>query len=1058
MKKIKIFLCLALVFAMIASTCMVSFAASVSHVSYNETTVEGVTTVESSVFVAGQSKDVKLYTAVYDAEGNFVKATASEPAKTGLLETSVAKEAGQTVKSFVWDADHTPAYKPAEAEELTADDINNINITINGKPVSDFGIEELEFGGEYDIDYYKYSLDAIPYVKATTDEATLTTSVLVDEENMKTVVTIAKGANGKETVNKTVGTTGNYDVQRYTRASATITFNWIKTYIADEDFSRATTSSTTNGWIYEVPTELTFRTNKSVTLAEGETVKKVSVKFASYTTQQVIVVVKPASTAAASYIADPKSIVVASDGSALSWTNDTNVIADYYSDSSKGYSVGNIRAYGQKTTANSASVAGNAVPVYYPVKAVMSNDNGYETGSRTTTQRTPNTHQRQVYDLAKHTDLLGCAYIVGPASSYTNAEVTFYVAEDVEISTLSPSTTVTYSVADGDYGAPDSTSTDKCKIIYTNNASASDVAWLIKKGYLYPSDITSTGTNPNKKHVLNDGTTVAPVSYTLRTWDYVTNTKRVPSKLVPYNGYALVPEWSKQKNYTYQEILDLWKDHEFDTSEVSLIQDYKAATKFEGVATFRYPEKLVDYNNDKYADIRQLHEDYAYSVDVNSGRRAVLNAPGTFPGKTCYIDREGEANADGTGVIINYPEALGLEDDYNILPGLNFINGARFGAMGITNSGNIAKLADSDVWYQVAGAEWASFTVARDAKVTVLSDTATTDFTNDKEGWSYVDLGTTDCIETLVTISNNAKRNFRHAYTKFYPAGSKVTFTTPGSGALYIPFIGEWESGLEHSTELSGITVDGVALDGFDADTTEYTYTVAINDMSAPVISATAVDSAAKVKVVNPTEFPGSAKIKVTNCGEEKVYTINYVVDASATYASNLVMCPDVTFGNIKATLEKNLQIGDKTYNDRLSNANMVFSAVDPEYVGREWMRGCLGWPNDSETNDYKVKWIQAEIIPNWVSFDINRNATIHLVSTQTYGNAKGQYMLNNGWNCETDANGYLVGYTAAVTKYQYRYTKHFEVDPETGKATVQLPNIGGTSMFAVIIPDGWTE
>lgn len=1053
MKKLKILLCLALVFAMITSASMVSFAASVSHISYNETTEEGVTTVESSVFVAGQSKDMKLYTALYDAEDNFVKAVSSNAAKTGLLKTSVVKQAGQTVKSFVWDADNTPAYKTGKIEELTADDINNVNITINGKPVSDFGIESLELGGEYDVDYYKYSLDAIPYVKVTENDAALTTSVSVDEENMKTVVTIAKGANGKETVTKVIGGTYNIDTTRYSRASATITFNWVKTYITDEDFSRATTSSTTNGWIYEVPSELALRTNKTVTLAEGENVKKVSVKFAKFTNQQTVVVVKPAATAAENYRNDPKSIVVTSDGSALGWANDGNVIDDYnLLSEAKGYNATYIRAYGKKSNTNSATVGTTAVPVYYPVKAVMSNDNGYETGSRTTTERTPNTHQRQIYDLGKHTDLLGCAYIVGPNTALTDGVVTFYVADDAEISTLSPSTTVTYSVADGAYEAADSTSNDKCKIIYTNNASASDVAWLMKKGYIYPSDITATNSNANKKHVLNDGTTVSPTSYTLRTWDYVTNTRRVPAKVVPYNGYALVPEWSKQKNYTYQEMLDLWKDFEFDNSSTALVQNFNSVKAFSGTGTFRYPENLSDYNNEKYADIRQLHENYTFSNVSNSGNEAVL-FKGGFPGKSAYIDRSGEDLAAGTGTIMQYPEAMGLEDDYYILPALNLVNGPRFGALGMASSGNIAKLSSADIWRQAPGIEWGSFTVTRDAKVTIMSDVNNRNFATDAADYDYVLLDDKDCLKALTTANNGATRTFRHVYTKHYPAGSKVTLTTSG-GSLYVTFIDEWESDIEHSADLTGITIDGVALDGFDKDTTEYTYNVSVNADTAPVIAVTAKESSAKVKIVYPKEFPGSAKINVKNVDTYKTYTINFAVDSALS--GNVVMSPSVKFAGKNAVLLNNLQVGDFCYGDRLTNVAMTFKSLSKEYVGADWLRGCLGWPNDPTTNDYKVKWQQADIISDWVSVDIYRDSTIHIVTDVYSSNAKAQYLLNNGWATENNADGFIVGYTNTNVKYHTRYMKHFEVDEATGKATVQVPNIGGTSMFVVIVHDDW--
>ena len=137
----------------------------------------------------------------------------------------------------------------------------------------------------------------------------------------------------------------------------------------------------------------------------------------------------------------------------------------------------------------------------------------------------------------------------------------------------------------------------------------------------------------------------------------------------------------------------------------------------------------------------------------------------------------------------------------------------------------------------------------------------------------------------------------------------------------------------------------------------------------------------------------------------------------------------------------------------------MVMKNVAPEYIGKEWVRGSLGWQNDSTANKYSSEWKSTELYPDWISFDIARNATIHIISAQgPNSTSKAAYLMNNGWGFGYNANGYLTVYTASDQKLQTRFTKHFTVDPETGKATVQIPNLGGITMDVVIVYDGWTE
>ena len=169
------------------------------------------------------------------------------------------------------------------------------------------------------------------------------------------------------------------------------------------------------------------------------------------------------------------------------------------------------------------------------------------------------------------------------------------------------------------------------------------------------------------------------------------------TKVMPEHGYKIPDVYTSEKNYTYQEILDMWKDDKFVAEEKPLVENFVAKTRLEGTSTFRYPENLSDYNKEEYANTRKLYEDYNYNVAV--GNVARLGKKGTFPCASFYPDRSGEGQASGTGAVVNYPEAFGLEDAYYVLPYLNLVNGPRFGALGMTQSGDISKLSDTDVFH-----------------------------------------------------------------------------------------------------------------------------------------------------------------------------------------------------------------------------------------------------------------------------------------------------------------------------------------------------------------------
>ena len=83
----------------------VAFAANTSIVEYTTSTNEetGATTVTATAFAEDVDEDaVKLYTAVYDTQGNLVAAKGASTEDSLLLKNTVPYGEGQVVKSFAW--------------------------------------------------------------------------------------------------------------------------------------------------------------------------------------------------------------------------------------------------------------------------------------------------------------------------------------------------------------------------------------------------------------------------------------------------------------------------------------------------------------------------------------------------------------------------------------------------------------------------------------------------------------------------------------------------------------------------------------------------------------------------------------------------------------------------------------------------------------------------------------------------------------------------------------------------------------------------------------------
>ena len=109
--------------------------------------------VTSYVYARDLDNGAVLYTALYDAEGNFVSAVKSPVAnKAGYLKTVVSPAEGQTVKSFIWDKSSNPF--AADAEYTDSINLDDATITVNNIDLKEFIAEDavIADGASFDLD------------------------------------------------------------------------------------------------------------------------------------------------------------------------------------------------------------------------------------------------------------------------------------------------------------------------------------------------------------------------------------------------------------------------------------------------------------------------------------------------------------------------------------------------------------------------------------------------------------------------------------------------------------------------------------------------------------------------------------------------------------------------------------------------------------------------------------------------------------------------------------------------------------------------------------------
>jgi hypothetical protein len=138
----------------------------------------------------------------------------------------------------------------------------------------------------------------------------------------------------------------------------------------------------------------------------------------------------------------------------------------------------------------------------------------------------------------------------------------------------------------------------------------------------------------------------------------------------------------------------------------------------------------------------------------------------------------------------------------------------------------------------------------------------------------FYPVGTTDVpVISAVTSNENATLDITQA-TEF--PGVATVIVTAEDGETELTYTVNLLTGSSDAT-LADLQVDGVTIEGFDADVLEYFLVYPVGTTDVPVITAEATDEKAIVEITQATEIPGVTTIAVT--AEDNFTTLTYTVN-----------------------------------------------------------------------------------------------------------------------------------------------------------------------------------
>ena len=790
MKKTKIALSLLLVFALFMQLCSVGFAANTGAICYQ---TDGLK-VTATIAVSGLSKEAKLVTAVYDASGNVVNFDISESAANAgaaYLKTTVTKEAeSDVVKSFIWNADDNEPLSKAGVlgYEATEDDVE---IFFDGVPFATAAGEALSFEKtSYNVtlgDADKNGIIEMPKVTYEVNDSTIDVDITNDYENLTSTIVIESGVRIATPVSVTNGATGTYD--NYTKPyTHTITVNYVipTDILTHTSYINAYTYGGVSGINGETAANKYYDYVLDFDHNESTTATKVEFTVTGLVNADSIIVVEPTGD---DDTASFRDAVVNSDGSALTWEDDANVVYAYdyvgTTDAEKLVEPWDeTRAtYGQRASTSPVSItydSGTAAS-HKLMRRVQDTDNYFVTGNYARcNDRYP--AYGQIEFISPKAELLNCNYISMYNKDLKSKELTFsfYVNQDVKVHVVNKSNATTVKkTATGSAAVTGTASAAGFERRYQNTFPAFTVAYAVSKGYANVNDVSAYNAARNKtvNFTWND------VSYTY-TFDMLYLRKWASVYAFIADGYSsgtiLTPEALEVLGYEPEEgstdSAKTYKLSSFWGTNGSLAGIQEAVDAYKKISHKIGNEYPVITNPVMGTGVNANGD--AYDFNQADGTSTIIPTAKVFPdiasgNRSLLTERNGINRNNLTGMIKSYPEALDLEDGV-------FLQAMMRAGEGTANVHKNTYSTEQVPFY--------TFTVNYDSRViiAVYSNSADSILPLINEG--YTRSTPADTIIMQYTAPSNT-RQFATFYTKEFNAGSTVTVYTPGKLAYVACFV-----------------------------------------------------------------------------------------------------------------------------------------------------------------------------------------------------------------------------------------------------------------------------
>lgn len=1093
MKNLKKVLCVLVAVLMLLQ--VAAFAMSTNGVDYTVSAPDenGNMTVTATAFAGAVDENgAKLATAVYDANGNVVSADKNVVTGSSYLKNTVTMKEGQTVKSFVWDANNNPVETTA-TKDIVAINPEDVEITFNNIDFETYVGEALTFDAddhekEYTVFFDDKEEFAIPKVRVKTKENGI--KYVLDEQEGKTIITFYAGNKIITTDPTNAGTVTNksgeqknryaYLVNKVERLDETYTYEIVEKVVVNYDYTsggkywtKADLANPTDvgTWYNNV---VPYMASKKYDVAAGQT-KNITLTLNGGALSYLIIVKAKDNT---------KDVIVKSDGSDLPWavsdpeTNSSTGIQgvsaynyrlndDGTRDFSAGFEKSRATGVGYSTANIAATNNGKAISL--PIgRNTQNSDGDYISGSDLASDRATITGNRMEYTNIPE-EYLGQNYITLPNAAITNCTFTITVNDNIDsIVVFSTSNAATQTIKDSEDTNPWTyTKGDYGRRRYQNTVNAATFAYLEVLGY-----------DANKE--LLGGR--------YRRFNLLQELK------AKYGGN----DFSLKTESAYQYTTQMNADHS-STYKSTYHQDYIELGNTVPTPVITNPEicyeDYVAYCTEKGLTPLTL----ANMVKDNSQSPKIIDFEPHM--HSVFADRQTSSYGYGsrpcTGALLHSPDGFNFENATFIAPNLNWQN---------AESTFRTYFKDVDSYNKPLY----SFTANRDCRVVLVYQhigKGDNWLRKTDSDWDYFALDVADgfhIMELSILAGNDANIKdlgtcftYNNFFTKDFLKGEEIVIKSTGGSSVPMVFVFENDD-FSHNNDLTDIKVAGESLADFDAAKTTYTYVLSeeqIANTTAPVVTATALDPTSDVEIIYNKTFPGGATVKVTDAhGFVKKYDVNFECNIDMVY--DIVMCnnnsytynalrvesvkstgeivssgevtytfsfADGALGGTSTTKAKYVKggtvVGALGYTDR---ANYKIESIpDESYIGKDRIVGAIGWYNGADqmktafvgnkttrdTGDKRVELtpLGDTYIPNWLNFKTKRAATVkvcNVANDMTELSASG-YVLES----DTSAR-FVIDINGSDRNQSYIAVKKTSAD-----TTVSVPNAHtGDSAYSVVL------